>query len=321
MPARRISRQALTYAAGVKSSAKKSVAASTIQAAWRRRRNKPSRLYAGKRIYNQTRRITSAVMKNISESKYAGVRKDCLESVAKPLGTIRPMSYFFLNTGSTIAGLHPEFAIPLNLFKFKQGTDGDQRVGEYMYLKHCYLKMEVQCPPIDVDPSTSPGAYSNAPLRCRLMVVKANRKNNKYGQSPAPASSLFIDTQNGQFGYDETTGSINLLMKQPINKRKWLVYKDTSFTLTPPLVTDFAETLPVYAPGRGRSTYRCNVKLPIYKKTHFDDGTDTPDDVDTQWMIILQVCRETHCFESGSTPVRPSNINLEVLGTTSALDN
>jgi len=289
----------------------------------RARRKKPSRLYSGKQTYNQTKAITNKVMANISESKYQGVRKDCLETVAKPAGTLRPMSYIFLNSGSSLATSPStsEFATPLNLFNFPKGTDGDKRVGEYMYVKHSHLKMEVTAIP-SVQSADTLDAALNSPIRCRLMIVKANRKNNKFGTSPVPKDSLFIDTQNGQFGYAETTGSINLLMKQPINKRKWIVYKDTSFTLTPVLVDAVSGSRSDYiTPGRGRASYRCNFRLPVYKKTHFDDSTDNPDDVDTQWFIILQCVREAHCFQSGVSAIRPSSIRMEVLGTTSALDN
>lgn len=286
-------------------------------------KKKPSRLYSGKKTYKQTKAITNRVMANISESKYQGVRKDCLETVPKPSGTLRPMSYIFLNTGQSIAASPStsEFTTPLTLFNFPKGNDGDQRNGEYMYVKHSHLKMEISCIP-SVQTASTLDAALNSPVRCRLMIVKANRKNNKYGQSPVPKDSLFIDTQNGQFGYGETTGSINLLMKQPINKRKWIVYKDTSFTLTPVVVETVDGTRSDYiAPGRGRSSYRCNFKLPVYKKTHFDDSTDNPDDIDTQWFIILQCVREAHCFQSGPDAIRPSSIRMEVLGTTSALDN
>jgi len=284
-------------------------------------RLKPSRLYSGKQTYNQTKAIANRVMANLSESKYQGAREDCIPVVAKPTGTIRPMSYIFVNSGIDLSGHLPEFQTPLNLFTFPKGFSGDNRVGEYMYIKHSFLKIEVQCTPKLADPDEA-SEWLNYPIRCRLMVVKANRKNNKFNTSPVPESSLFIDTQNGGFGYGETTGSINLLMKQPINRRKWLVYKDTSFTLTPPALLDQVQGENMtYAPGRGKSAYRCNVKLPVYKKTHFSDTNNTPDDIDSQWFIILQCCRESHCFESGSTPLRPSNIKMEILGTTSALDN
>jgi len=282
---------------------------------------KPSRLYSGKKVYSKTKQITNQVMKNLSENKFQGARKDCLDTVAKPSGTIRPMSYIFVNTGVDISAQHAEFATPLNLFQFPRGSRGDNRIGENMYIRHTTLKMEVQCTPVLADPDEY-GVWLNSPVTCRLMVVKANRKNNPYGFSPGPASSLFIDTQNNGFGYGETIGSINLLMKQPINRRKYIVYKDTTFTLTPPALLDqVGGNNMTYAPGRGRSVYNCNLKLPIYKKTHFNNDTEVPDDVDTQWFVILQCCRASHCFESGSTPVRPSNIHMEILGTTSALDN
>jgi len=305
-------------------------AASKIQAAWRRRKArkavKPSRLYSGKKTYSQTRRITNAVMANIAESKYQGARKDCLDTVAKPLGTIRPMSYIFLNTGVDISAQHPEFQTPLNLFTFPKGTDGDKRVGEYMYVKKSHIKLNIQCLPIGFSGSENEDVSLNAPIDCRLMVVKANRKNNKYGTSPSPAGSLFIDTQNGQFGYNETTGSINLLMSQPINKRKFIVYRDYKFTLAPPAIEhiDLNGTLnhgTTYANSRYPSRRNFSMNLPIFKKTHFDDSSNTPDDIDTQWFIILQCVRQTHCFLSGPSALRPSNIRMELLGTTSALDN
>lgn len=286
----------------------------------RRPTSKPSRLLSGKSVYKQTTAITKQVMANISESKYAGTRKDCLDTVPKPSGTQRPMSYIFLNSGIQLSANHPEFTTPLELFTFAQGTNGDQRVGEYMYIKQGYLKMEVTALPYVVDGGTT-DPYINSPVRCRLMIVKANRKNNKFGQSPSPDASLFIDTQNGQFGYNETGGSINLLMKQPINKRKWIVYKDKSFTLTPSAIGEIGTSLTnAYAPG-GKHSYKCVQKLPVHKKTHFEDVNNTPDDLDTQWFIILQCAREAHCFQSGPTALRPTNIRMEVLGTTSALDN
>ena len=284
------------------------------------KKKKPSRLYSGRATYKHTKAITAKVMKNISESKYAGVRKDCLETVAKPFGTIRPMSYIFLNSGSSIQALHGEFDEPLNLFEFQKGNDGDERIGEYMYIRQSFLKIEVTAIP-SVQLESNLDSYLNTPVRCRLMIVKANRKNNKYGLTPSPSASLFLDTQNNQFGYGETGGSINLLMKQPINRRKWLVYKDSTFTLTPFVTEGTEEGETVIPAGRGYSSYRCNVKLPIWKKTHFDATTNVPDSVDSQWLIILQCVREAHCFASGDDAIRPQNIRMEVLGTTSAYDN
>lgn len=308
------------YAKNLSEAAKKYAAAKKIQSAWRRR-SKPSRLYSGKSTYRQTKVITNRVMKNLSESKYAGARVDCIDTVVKPYGTPRPMSYVFLNTGATVTN-HPEFATPLNLFRFNQGTGGAQRVGDYMYLKHTTLKMEITNIP-QVIPDDNTDAYLNAPVRCRLMIVKANRKNNKFGTSPDPSRSLFIDTQNGAFGYGETAGSINLLMKQPINTRKWIKYMDKSFTLTPYVIdgVDAGGRSTAVPSGRGYSSKRISVRLPVYKKTHFDSASATPDDVDTQWFIVLQCVRECHCLVAPPNASRPQGIRMEILGTTSALDN
>jgi len=287
----------------------------------RPRKNKPSRLYSGKATYNQTRSITANVMKNVSESKFQGAREDCLETVAKPAGTIRPMSYIFVNTGQDLSTSLPEFTTPLNLYNFKPGTDNTERIGKYMYIKKSHLKVSVMALPEKGPEQTDP--LLNTPLECRMLVVKANRKNDRLFTSPNPGQSLFIDTQNGSFGYDETLGSINLLQKQPINKRQWIKYKDYHFKLSPPAIgLAPQEGIEAYQTGKQYPVKReFKFDLPIYKKTHFSDQTDCPDDIDTQWLIILQCSYLNHCLSSGSSAPRPRNVRMEILGTTSAFDN
>lgn len=284
-------------------------------------RTKPSRLYSGKSTYNRTRRITNTVMKSISEAKYQGHRSDCLETVAKPAGTIRPLSYIFLNTGVDTTANLPEFK-PLNLFEFPNGTGNTERVGKYMYIKKTHLKINVMALPEKADPDNK-DSLLNTPLECRMVIVKANRKNDKIFTSPDPGNSLFLDTQNGSFGYDETGGSINLLQSQPINKRQWIKYRDFKFKMSPPAIQlDSEQNIEAYQTGKQYPVKReFKFDLPIYKKTHFSDSSNTPDDVDTQWLIILQVSYANHCLSSGSLAPRPRNIRMDVLGTTTALDN
>lgn len=284
------------------------------------RRTRPSRLTGSTRKYRQKRMVANMIS-SIAESKFQGARQDCLETVAKPAGTVRPMSYIFVNTGADMSAAHAEYTTPLNLFQFVKGDANDERIGNYMYLKKSHLKFNIQCLPIDTTSASGLDISLNTPIDCRLMVVKANRKLNKLNKSPDPGGSLFIDTQNGEFGYDETSGSINLLMSQPINKRKWLVYKDYKFTLAPPTMSLTSENHNLWAPTRHPSKFQRSLDLPLYKKTHFEDASNTPDDQDTQWLVILQCVRQCHCFQQGTAALRPSNIRMEVLGTTSALDN
>jgi len=285
-------------------------------------KTKPSRLYSGKATYNRTRKITNSVMKSISESKYQGHRSDCLETVAKPAGTVRPLSYIFLNTGTDLSTNLPEFTTPLKLFNFAPGTSNTQRIGKYMYLKKSHLKISIMALP-EKATEDSTDVLINTPLECRLMVVKANRKNDKIFTSPNPGNSLLLDTQNGSFGYDETGGSINLLQSQPINKRQWIKYRDIKFKLSPPAIKlDSSNNVEAYQTGKQYAVKReFSMDLPIYKKTHFSDTTDSPDDVDTQWLIVLQCSYANHCLSSGSTAPRPRNIRMDILGTTTAYDN
>lgn len=107
-------------------------------------------------------------------------------------------------------------------------------------------------------------------------------------------------------------------MCQPINKRQWLVYKDKTFTLSSPISQD-------QTPAINASTMKYpsrklfNITLPIMKKVTFAEGPlNVPKNVDTQWLIILQGIIEGTCGYGGEAP---RNYAVNVLGTTSALDN
>lgn len=293
-------------------------AARTIQSAFRRRRARPSRVRVSKSRYTLNRAIAKQ-LNNMTENKFQGYNGDCLMPQEKPSGQ-QPLSYIFLNTGQQLPSAGP--FQPMDLYKFPQGDTGNERNGSYMFIKKSHLKMEIQ-----MLPKTEQDVRGlNSTTEFRLMIVKANRKFNKLGQSPVAGSSLFLDTQNNQFGFGvagiPSTASTFLNQKQPINKRKWLVYKDTSFTLTPPAQEILDNANPTQF-GYNTSNSKYPVKkfiscdLPIFKKCHFEDSTDVPSNVDTQWLIILQAVRSNYCGEVKP----PLNYRMNVVATTSASDN
>lgn len=260
----------------------------------------------------------SKQLSNYAENKFQGFSGGCLTPVAKPAGA-QPLTYVFMNAGVSIAGTLPEFtaARAMKLFNFPQGDGNTQRNGDYMYLRQSYLKFEIQMLPVFSE--TTPQAY-NATTDFRFMVVKANRKYNKFGKFPDPGKDLFLDTQNGGFGYDGTTASTFLYQNQPINKRDFLVYCDKRFTLSPPAVvisdTQFNDNTSLQNP-RYAIKKRINVKLPCWKKTHFDG--DSPDNIDTQWMVICQAVPSAYCDAIDTEPNR--SWTLSAYGTTTARDS
>ncbi|AXQ65728.1 MAG: putative capsid protein [Cressdnaviricota sp.] len=285
----------------------------------------PSRARYSANRTNMTRMI-SRVLANNAENKFQGYTGICLEPIQKPAGQ-QPISYHLYNTGNQLIN-QPEFT-PMNLFKFPQGDGNDERIGNNMYIRKSHITMQIQCLPF-TDIQTIAG--DQPIVEFRLMVVKANRKYNPLGTSPDPGTALMLNTQNNKFGYDTLDAQAPTFYYDnlPINKRKFLVYKDQRFKLSYPVIDDrdvqpggqvrLNTAYPKYATSK-----KIRINLPVYKKCHFrnegqspDPADDTPDNLDSQWLIILQAMYPSHCL-AGTR--RPQNYVLNMCGTTSAHDN
>ena len=301
----------------------KTSAAKAIQSSWRRYKNKPSRLRVSGARYSLNRTIAKQI-NNMSENKFQGFSVNCDIPVAKPAGT-QPISYYFYNSGNALTQPGNSMFNPMNLFEFPKGDNSNERNGDYMYIKKSHLKMEIQMLPTTSSVSLQ-GLQSTTQFR--LMLVKANRKYNKLGESPIAGNSLFLTTENDQFGFGTaggvSTASVFSNMSQPINKRKWLVYKDMRFTLSTPS----QEFLDTSVPGEVSAINSANPKypvkkyitcdLPVFKKTHFESDDVVPDSVDTQWLLVIAATPTNYCTDGVQAP---RNIRLNILGTTSASDN
>lgn len=276
------------------------------------RRQQPARLKVSRKRYNNTRRVEN-FLRNFSGSKYKGYTGDCLTPVGKPSGA-QPISYHFYNMGKTLASL-PEMN-NMDLYTFANGDGNNERVGDYMMLRNTTLKMEVQALPL-----VSVGELGQPILEFRLMVVKSNRKYNSFEQSPDPGSTLFLDNENNEFGYDDTVQSVFAYQRQPLNKRKWIVLREQKFKLSIPFASNSAlgntsRLNPAYPKYPTKKNFRINV--PIHKKTHFNNVDNTPDNLDTQTFVILQCTHGSYC-DSGTRD--PTEYVVNFLGTTSAYDN
>jgi len=281
-----------------------------------RRRALPSRL----RVSRKRTALTTAVSKALSdnaENKFRGFEIECKPPVSIPSG-IQPISYHFFNTGKSLAAALPEYNA-LDMFKFNQGDGESERIGNSMYIKNGYMTMNIQTLPF-----TEFGTISgDQPLiEFRLMLVKANRKYNPLGEFPDPGKQLFLTPGNNSFGYDDSQATHNFKL-QPINKRKWLVYKDQRFTLSYPVV-DQRDVLPqpnIFRTNNAYSKYpttkTIRMKLPVMKKTHFNPTTSHPDNLDTQWLLCLQAMHPSFCTPSSR---RPENYVVNMNCTTVCQD-
>jgi len=280
----------------------------------------PSRLRVSKSRYLVTKQVSKA-MANYGENKFCGYRLSCARPVAKPNGT-QPLSYMFYNAGDLITSL-PEFS-PMNLFSFPQGDTQYQRNGQYMYLRKSQITLEIQMLPIT---ETEPSAQAVQPeVDFRFMVVKANRKYDKIFKSKDPGNSLFLTPFNNEYGYDAVGESVFENQNAIINKKNWLVSRDSKFSLAVP-VLDYSSTpsttnMVNNAYSKLPTKKLIKLNIPVWKKTHFvNSTTDTenvPDNLDTQTMIIIQAANRSHCYENTKAPM---NWRLNMVGTTTARDS
>lgn len=309
------------YVPGTRSSMRRNAAASKIQRVYRK--TKASRLMVSRSRAALNKTIAKHI-NNMTENKFQGYSLECAQPVAKPAGN-QPISYFFYNSGNTLTQPGNSIFNPMNLFEFPKGDDSGNRNGDYMFLKKAHLKLELQMLPIS---TTVPEQGFQSTTQFRLMIVKANRKYNRLGESPVAGQSLFLTSENDQFGFglagSPSTASTFANMSQPINKRKWLVYKDIRFTLSTPSQQFLDTSIPDIVQGINTANEKYPVKkyvscdLPIFKKTHFDPDSTVPDSVDTQWLLIIAACPTNYCTADVAAP---RNIRLNILGTTSASDN
>jgi len=282
---------------------------------YRAYRAQPSRLRVSTRRFAQTSRVTKAI-RNVSGSKYQGYTGDCINNVAKPAGT-QPISYIFMNTGQSLTPMGGSLALytPMDLFQYPQGTDNDERVGDYMYLRNTRVKLEIQALP-KTDSSQQPV------IQFRLLCIKANEKYQRYTTYSDPGDNLFLNTQNSVFGYGVPSGTpptapTFLNMDALVNKRNWIVYADKRFNLSAPVIND-----PSFDVNNANSQFKTKkyitLNLPSSKKVHFDNATNTPDDFDSQFLFILQAVNGSYC---NAGTAAPRNYRMNVIGSTCAYDN
>lgn len=264
----------------------------------------------------------------VGETKYNGTK---LSDINATQVLTKKMSVALFNTGENLSSFYPDMVNPFDAFYFPRGDDKNQRVGDYMWLKHLTVKLLIEIPPLKIDSEIGPALIRPrlTDYDVRVIIVKANRKYNKLNDPPIYANELFLNTENGTFGYSNATATTNDYCTQMINKRKWIVKRDMKFKMSNPEMMYTAEdlvtpnldvaTMAAYRP-KYASTRRLRFRFPFNMKTHFSTATDRPDDIDTQYLIAVQM---TYCNQKFADDmlVPAPQFACSWVGTTSALDS
>lgn len=280
----------------------------------------PSSLRVSRKRYSVAKQVSRALA-SYGETKIRGNNLKCLEPIVKPGTAGAPTSYVFANAGQSINSLLPEFptANALDLFNFPATTSlatPQTRIGNYMYLRQGYLKMEIQMMPINTNDSRN---ALNTTVSFRLMVVKCNRKYNRLGAFPDPGGLLFRSTNGNPVGYDSGVVDAFEFMNQPINKQQFQIYCDKRFTLSPPSVLLDNDGAGLESTNLQNPKYpikkRIDVKLPVWRKCYFPNDQNQPSNLDTQWMIICQAVYTAYCDSSTAAPPLDWRLNIYASAT------
>lgn len=182
------------------------------------------------------------------------------------------------------------------------GVDGNQRVGNYVFYKKTTANFQ-----IDMNFVTA----ARPPAEFRMIVCKAKQSAQPAGTTDLPQNSLFLNNVGAQIGY-QTGGVTGMdIMLQPLNRRDWVIFKDTKFTLSHPLRTDSDGGQVGYS---GKYPCRKNVRLGLnhFKKSRLVG--DTPQDYDAHYLVYI--------FASAIGKDLPANgWEVSLRGTTSYSDN
>jgi hypothetical protein len=182
-----------------------------------------------------------------------------------------------------------------------QGDSATEHVGNYVYLKK--TSVNVQLDMVYNDNATKQ-------LQFRMIVCKSRQLSLASGTQDFPQTTLFINQIGNRQGYSSTS-SLEMapfeVMNNPINKRNWVVYRDSKFFLNNP--TSMQQ-------GKYPSRRNFRLTLPHYKKTKVTTAGE-PLDYDSKYLIFIFATVPGALTNA----VLPDDFRVAIRGTTSYTDN
>lgn len=234
-------------------------------------RKKPASRMLTNPNYNKSKTFSNYV-NQIAESKLLACVPEN-ERQAAPIQVGAQATFISFNTGTNASFTD---SLPVDGVLIGPGTGFDQRTGNYVYYKKTHGTIR-----------TEMNAEANLPpTQFRMIIAKLRRQNSPEGQTANFAASGFLNNAGLPFGHS-TGGTTGLdLMMQPLNKRQWVIYKDTKFILQ--AYNDFPST-----PGVTNIIYShypackdVSFNLPYYKKTYINAGSNLPEDLAYRYVIV-----------------------------------
>jgi len=259
----------------------------------------PTRYYGGSRSIYRKRRTFGRTLNSLGETKLRPC-DDLSEVAPVPIQVGAQAQFFACNMGPSSLFTNSK---RLQGIQISQGTAFNERIGNYIYYKKTHLTMRIEMN----------AKSSNPPIQFRLIMYKVRRAVTPSGITPVFSSSGYLNTNGDSFGH-ASTGITGLdLIMQPLNKRDWVIYKDTKFILQP--YNDQEGTGPALVYNHYPAYKQFQFNMPYYKKAHFPGNSAiTPDDLNFSYGIVV------YAHTLGRSGFIPDSWEVTTRGTTSFCD-
>lgn len=260
----------------------------------------PARFAYSKKTYRKNTTIAKTLSK-FSERKLKALR---------PLDEAQPFAiqvgaqafYYSWNTGVNAPAAWSGFQ-PVGGFDYTQGSDNNGRDGRYMFLDHTTANMSIHMNGVGVN---------YPPTQFRVICFKARRATTPAGISYAPTKTLFLKSGGDVTGHEVAGFNGNDISLLPLNKRDWIILKDSRFTLQNYNFQASSETASFQGKYPSFKQMRMNFNHKI--KTSFENEQDEPLDFDFHYGVIIYAM-------SVGRDQKADAWEVNLRGTTSAFDN
>ena len=282
----------------------RTLAARRIQSAFRKRR--PLARFNASKSQNIVNKTVSKVMSRMSETKLLAitdVNPGALNGTPSSiLGTgSDPRVYSWRACLDTVPIGWDAGLVALQGIRAAQGDAATEHVGNYVYFKKTTINLQLDM------------VYnSNATkqLQFRMIVCKSRQLSLASGTQDFPQTTLFLNQIGNRQGFVSTSGLAMApfeVMNNPINKRNWVVLRDSKFFLNNP--TSMQQ-------GKYPSRRNFRITLPHYKKTKVTTSGE-PLDYDSKYLVYIFATVPGALTNSEL----PDDFRVAARGSTSYTDN
>lgn len=255
---------------------------------------------AGKRVVKQ---LTQVGVLEKKQKKGTDYNEQAL--VARCADNIQYKSFV-----ATEASLGNENSSALDLFTLATGTGATQYIGKYINITSLFMRFCIQVPQIDQGTTSATADFKGmGPRKLRIMLVCPKQTAEPAGLLLSTDASLFLDYEGNEYGLSNSTNKPAWeMMSAPINKRKWIVFKDKQVLCQPnridtydsnsrPTLKDHNLSGETYysaswneshfvKPG-GAAQLNVDCSIPINKKVAMDPSTHRPEDLAAAYRFIV----------------------------------